>query len=138
MGTPSGANGADLTGFASELIEDGFTPGVTMALFLQGCSGDVNPIGYKDVDHPKDALPLGLTLGHAVLKAARGIETSAACEVAALAPETLQLPRVDASARIEKLEAARMALAEDLQGTHLDLKTFVPLLVKYQMEGGMH
>ena len=44
MGTPSGSNGADLTGFASRLIEDGFSPGVTMALFLQGCSGDVNPV----------------------------------------------------------------------------------------------
>ncbi len=44
MGTPSGSNGADLTGFASRLIEDGLSPGVTMALFLQGCSGDVNPV----------------------------------------------------------------------------------------------
>lgn len=44
MGTPSGSNGADLTGFASRLIEDGLSPGVTTALFLQGCSGDVNPV----------------------------------------------------------------------------------------------
>ena len=55
----------------------------------------------------------------------------------ALAPETLELPRADAAARIAKLQAARIGLADDLQGTHLDLKTFVPLLVKHQMEGGV-
>lgn len=47
MGTPSGGNGADITGFASRLIEDGFSPGITMALFLQGCSGDINPVRPK-------------------------------------------------------------------------------------------
>ena len=40
-----------------------------MALFLQGCSGDVNPIGYKEVDRPKNALLLGEILGHSVLTA---------------------------------------------------------------------
>ena len=64
--------------FASALIEDGLSPGVTTAFFLQGCSGDVNPIGYKDVDRPKDALPLGHILGHTVLRAARAITPSTA------------------------------------------------------------
>ena len=29
-------------------------------------------------------------------------------------------------------------MVDALQGTHLDLKMFVPLLVKYQMEGGAY
>ena len=134
MGTPSGGNGADLTGYAAELIEDGCSPGVTVALFLQGCSGDVNPIGYKDVDRPKDALPLGQMLGHSVLQAARAIVPRAQCELRAVG-ETLQLPRVEASARIVALEAERDRLVASLQGTHLDLKMFVPLLIKYQLGG---
>lgn len=33
--------------------------------------------------------------------------------------------------RIGRLEAERLKLVESLHGTHLDLKSFVPLLVKY-------
>ena len=56
MGTPTGSNGADLTGFASRLVEDALSPGVTMALFLQGCSGDVNPVrAVRAVQHTRSA-----------------------------------------------------------------------------------
>jgi hypothetical protein len=34
--------------------------------------------------------------------------------------------------RIARLEAERLKLVESLQGTHLDLKMFVPLLIKYE------
>ena len=47
MGVPSGANTADIIGFASKVIEDNLSEG-TMALFLQGCCGDINPVFYKD------------------------------------------------------------------------------------------
>ena len=53
-------------------------------------------IGYKDVDRPKDALPLGEMLGHSVLRAAQSITPSATCELAVVS-ETLLLPRVDAA-----------------------------------------
>jgi hypothetical protein len=44
---PSRGNSADITGFASQVIEDNLSEG-TVALFVQGCGGDINPIRYKD------------------------------------------------------------------------------------------
>ena len=62
MGVPSGGNTADLVGFASRVIEDNLGDG-TVALFVQGCGGDINPAGYKDVHRPRHAEPLGNVLG---------------------------------------------------------------------------
>jgi hypothetical protein len=62
QGVPSGANTADITGFASQVIEDNLGDGA-VALFFQGCAGDINPVFYKDVDHPRDAEVLGNMLG---------------------------------------------------------------------------
>ena len=73
QGVPNGGNTADLTGFASKVIEDNLSDG-TLALFLQGCAGDINPVWYKDVDHPRNAEPLGNMLG---LSALQGITQSA-------------------------------------------------------------
>src|SRR5690606_19252230 len=42
LGVPSGGNTADLTGFASRVLEEAFGND-TMALFIQGCAGDINP-----------------------------------------------------------------------------------------------
>ncbi len=74
QGVPNGGNTADITGFASQVIEDNLDED-TIALFVQGCGGDINPIGYKDVDHPRDAEPLGNMLGLSTLKAVRDVET---------------------------------------------------------------
>ncbi len=52
QGVPSGGNTADITGFASQVIEDNLSEG-TIALFLQGCGGDINPVLYKDVNNPR-------------------------------------------------------------------------------------
>ena len=52
----------DITGFASRVIEDVLGDGA-VALFLQGCAGDVNPVLYKDVNHPRDANPWGICSG---------------------------------------------------------------------------
>ena len=109
MGTPSGSNGADITGFASQLIEDGFNPGLTQAFFLQGCSGDVNPIGYKEVDRPKDAEPLGLLLGQSVLQAAKAIPAAAMrtdCELHA----SVQRLQVIHNARIDNVGKAQSCM----------------------------
>ena len=74
QGVPGGGNTADLTGFASRTIEEALGEGTT-ALFLQGCAGDINPVGYKDVAHPRDAEPLGTRLGLSTLKAVRKLKT---------------------------------------------------------------
>jgi hypothetical protein len=131
QGVPGGGNTADLVGFASHVIEDNLGGGA-MALFLQGCAGDVNPLWYKDVDHPRDAEPLGTMLGLSALQAIHGL----ACRDDSrlnVVDEIVPLPRADWTERIARLEAERAKLVESLQGTSLNLKTFLPLIVKYQL-----
>ena len=133
QGVPSGGNSADLSGFASRVIEDHSSPG-TVAFFLQGCGADINPVLYKDVDHPADAEPLGNLLGLSTLRALRTIETTATGPLK-LINETLALPRADLAPHINALEAEQRRLLQSLQGTSLNLKTFIPLLVKYRLGG---
>lgn len=133
QGVPGGANTADVTGFASKVIEDNLSEG-TIALFLQGCGGDINPVMYKDVEHPRSGEPLGNMLGLSTLKAARKIECREDDRLTVL-NETIALPRGDRTQRIFDLEAEQQRLLKSLQGTSLNLKTFIPLLVKYDVSG---
>lgn len=133
QGVPSGGNTADITGFASTAIEENLG-GEAIALFLQGCGGDINPAGYKDFDHPRDAEPLGNRLGLSTLRALRGIETRQENRFTLL-HEKLELPRADMAPRIAALETERDRLAASLTGTTLNFKSFVPLLVKYRTAG---
>ncbi|NOY82756.1 MAG: hypothetical protein GXP31_17295 [Kiritimatiellaeota bacterium] len=130
-GVPNGRNTADIIGFASKVIENSSGAG-TLALFLQGCGGDVNPIRYKDVDAPRDAEPLGNMLGLSTLWALNRIQTSrnATLEVVA---ETLELPRADLAPHIAAMEARRIHLIDALHGTSLNLKTFLHLFLKYNL-----
>jgi hypothetical protein len=129
QGVPNGGNTADITGFASQVIEDNLSPGA-IALFIQGCGGDINPIGYKDVDHPRDAEPLGNMLGLSTLKAIRAAETVPDGRLTVI-NETIELPRADLANRIAEVEAEERRLIDSLTGTSLNLKTFLPLAVKY-------
>lgn len=133
QGVPSGANTADIIGFASKVIEENLSEGTT-ALFLQGCAGDINPVDYKDVDHPRSAEPLGNLLGLSTLRACRKI----ACREdgrLTIVNETIELPRGDRSERIIAMEAEQVRLLGSLKGTSLNLKTFIPLVVKYNVSG---
>ncbi len=129
QGVPSGGNTADLIGFASKVIEENLDAGA-VALFLQGCAGDINPAQYKDVDHPHDAEPLGNLLGLSTLRALRSVAPKPDARLTVI-NETLELPRADFAERIANLEAHRALLLESLQGTSINLKTFIPLAVKY-------
>lgn len=131
QGVPGGGNTADLTGFASKAIEDALGRGA-MALFLQGCAGDINPAFYKDVNHPRDAEPLGTMLGLSTLAALTTVESTEDDRLTVV-NEVIELPRADTSQRIVELEAERMRLVESLKGTSLNLKTFLPLAVKYSL-----
>lgn len=131
QGIPSGENTGDLTGFACRVIEDNLGPG-TVALFLQGCAGDINPVCYKDVDHPRDAEQLGNLLGLSTLKACRKIQSHDAAPLRVL-NESIELPRADLRPRIASLQAEQTRLVRSLKGTSLNLKTFVPLFVKYSV-----
>jgi len=131
QGVPNGGNTADVAGFASAAIENSLSRGA-VALFLQGCAGDVNPAWYKDVDHPRDAAPLGSMLGLSVLQALGKIQCGAAGELK-VSSETIALPRADLAPCIAALEAEQMRLLQSLGGTSLSLKTFLSLVVKYSL-----
>jgi hypothetical protein len=131
QGVPSGGNSADITGFASQVIEDNTSEG-TIALFLQGCGGDINPAVYKDLDHPRDAEPLGNMLALSTLQALRKIKTKDEAPLA-LINEKLSLPRADVAQRIIALEAEQTRLLQSLRGTTLNLKSFLALAAKYNL-----
>ena len=133
MGVPSGGNTVDLTGFASTVIEENLGDGA-IALFLQGCGGDVNPALYKDVDNPRNAETLGNMLGLSTLRALRTIRGKEDDRLKVV-HETVALPRSDNARRIVEMEAQQQRLLGALQGMSLDLKTFLPLAVKYGVSG---
>jgi hypothetical protein len=128
-GVPNGGNTADVIGFASKVIEQNLSEG-TMALFLQGCGGDINPVSYKGVDNPPDAEPLGNMLGLSVLKALKNIH-STKIEKIKLINETMDLPRANFAPRIEAMQAYQAKLLQSLRGTNINLKTFISLIDKH-------
>ncbi len=131
QGVPNGGNTADITGFASQVIEDNLSDG-TIALFLQGCGGDINPVLYKDVNNPRSAEPLGNLLGLSTLRGARKLKTKDDDRLTVLS-ETLALPCADVAQRIIALKSEQQRLVGSLHGTTLNLKTFLPLVVKYNL-----
>ena len=132
QGVPGGANTADITGYASRVIEENLSDGC-IALFLQGCGGDINPIHYKDVHHPRHAEPLGNLLGLSTLRAIRSIKPEADNRLQII-NRTVELPRADVAAKIIELENERLRLAQSFRGTSLNQKSFLQLMVKY----GLH
>lgn len=132
MSPPSKGSSADFPGFASKLIEEVLGDGV-VALFVQGCAGDLNPVRYKEVNRPPDAEPLGTMLGARVLGAVRKIETRPGATLAA-STEALALPRaMDYERRIAAIEAEQKRLLAALRPTNINFKTFLPLLVEHRL-----
>ena len=131
QGVPSGGNTADISGFAAQVIEE--HTGCT-AFFLQGCGADINPVLYKDTDNPPDAEPLGTLLGLSTLRALKGIKSAGEARLACVR-RRLNLPRADLAPAIDALRAEQERLLQALQGTSLNFKEFVPLLVKHSLGG---
>ncbi len=131
---PSGGNTADIPGFASKVIEENCGNGA-LAFFVQGCAGDVNPVLYKDVHNPRDAEPLGNMLGLSALRALKAIPTKAEGTLRVV-HEVVALPRgADLEQRMAAMQAEQSKLLRSLQGTSLNLKTFIPLYVQYKLSG---
>ena len=133
QGVPSGANTADLAGFASQVIEENSGEG-SIALFVQGCAGDINPVYYKDVDHPRDAEMLGNVLALSALRGLHDIESREDDRLRVI-NTSIEVPRADLAQRIADMEAEQSRLVGSLKGTSLNLKTFIPLFVKYAASG---
>lgn len=131
MGILGDGNTADLVGYASRVIENNLSEG-TLALFVQGCGGDINPVRYKDVHHPRHAEPLGNMLGLSVLQAVRKIKCEAVGPLKVL-HEKLDLPRADNTARIDALVAEQSRLLKSLRGTSLNFRSFLELASKYNL-----
>jgi hypothetical protein len=126
-------NTADFPGFASAVLEQ--TLGNDMlAFFLQGCAGDVNPIRYKDVTTPRSAEPLGQMLGASTLKALKNMHKQPSASIHIL-NETIALPRANLAPAIDSLKKRQQYLIETLEGTSLDLKSFVQLYLQQKLSG---
>ena len=131
QGMPSGGNTADLSGFASTAIETSLGGGA-VALFVQGCSADINPISYKNVENPPNAESLGNLLGLSTIRAINDIKVRGEAELK-VTREILELPRADLVQGIQLLEKRQQDLLNALQPTTLNLKSFIPLLIKYKL-----
>lgn len=132
QGSPSGGNTADMTGFSSQVIENNLGPDA-VALFVQGCGGDINPALYKETNLPRNAEPLGNMLGLSTLKAIRKIQCSKN-PAFSVRHTTILLPRADLTERIDAMQREQERLVNSLGGTTLDLKSFLPLMMKYQLD----
>ena len=131
MGTPNGWNTADVTGFSSSVIENNLGNGA-VALFLQGCGGDINPADYKNIDAPRHAEPAGNILGLSTLKAIRRIETRADDRLVVV-NEVIELPRANLAERIQQMESERQRLLNSISGTTLNLRTFLDLTIRHRL-----
>jgi hypothetical protein len=132
MNPPSKGCSADYPGFASKVIEEAIGGGV-VALFIQGCGGDINPVSYKEVTRPPKAEPLGTMLGASVLAGIRTIETKSG-ETLKVSNEVIALPRAaDYETRIAAIQAEQNRLINSLQPTNISFKTFLPLLIEQKI-----
>jgi len=128
MNPPRRGTSADFPAVASRVVEEALGEGA-VAFFVQGCGGDINPVRYKEIDRPADAEPLGSLLGGTVLAGLRRIEPVADAPFR-IESELVELPRgTDFEARIERLEAERVALVAGLTPTNIAFEQFLPALV---------
>ncbi|OGV39436.1 MAG: hypothetical protein A2020_09415 [Lentisphaerae bacterium GWF2_45_14] len=129
IGVPGGAVTANYPGFASKVIEETLGNDV-MALFLQGAGGDISEILYKDISRPRNSESTGMMLGVSALKALENIKTANAS--LSVISETVEFPRrTDIPARIEALLREQDELLQSLRFASLNIKTFMPLYIKY-------
>lgn len=132
MNAPGKGSSADYPAFASKVIEESLGQG-SLAFFIQGAGGDINPVRYKEVNRPADAEPLGNLLGLSVMRAARTISTTPAAALK-VSREVITLPRgQDLESRIAAIEAAQLKLLSSLKPTNINFKTFLPLLIQQRL-----
>ena len=126
MNPPSKGNSADFPGYASRVIEDALGGGV-VAMFVQGCAGDINPVRYKEVNRPPDAEPLGTMLGARVLGALRTMESQADAPLR-VRHTVMAVPLAeDYHRRIAVAEAEQKRVLDGLEPTNIRFRSFLPL-----------
>lgn len=131
-GVPDKSVTAEFPGIASGVIEGQLGHGA-MAFFLQGAAGDITEILYKDVNTPRSCVPFGHSLGLNVLRKLKEIGCSKKAGLAFIS-ERITLPlRRDVPEIIGRLENENRELVAGLRSTSLNVKTFIPLYVRYSL-----
>lgn len=131
-GVPGKRITAEFPGFASAIIEEQLGHDA-MAFFLQGAAGDISEVLYKDVNNVRDCEPFGQMLALSTLKALKGITASETNQISVIA-ETVKFPlRTDIPDRLKILDETEKKLLSSLRSTTLNLKTFLPLYIKYNL-----
>ena len=129
MNPPSKGNSADYPGFASKVIEETLGEG-TVAFFLQGCAGDINPVHYKEINRPADAEPLGNLLGLSVRNVVGKIQTKEGGALK-ISSEIIEVPRgTDLERRIGAIQTEQTKLLGALKPTNINFKTFLPMFLQ--------
>ena len=132
LNPPSVGNSADFPGFASKVIEEGLGHGA-IALFLQGCGGDINPVRYKSVQELPKAETLGNLLGVKVMGALKGLRPVEDGRLRAVI-ERVELPRgSDLASRIASVEMQQRRLVAALKGTDVDFRSFLSLYLQQRL-----
>ncbi len=133
MNSPSKGTSADFPAYASAMIENALGNDA-LAFFVQGCGGDINPVRYKEVQSAADAEPLGNLLGSSVLEGLRNVSTTSEGKLS-VKHHIVSIPRAaDFEQRIVALEAQRLRLVQSLQGTNINFKSFLPLLIQQRLD----
>ncbi|MFO0939683.1 MAG: hypothetical protein U0930_02835 [Pirellulales bacterium] len=132
MNPPNKGSSADFPAYASKVIEQAMGD-ESMAFFVQGCGGDINPVHYKEPTTLPDAEPLGLKLGVRIVESLRNIKMNPEAKLA-LRSQSVSLPRAaDLAERIQRIEHLRTRLVDSLQGTNVNFKSFLPLLIEQRI-----
>ena len=127
-----GLASAKYPGYAAKLIEESIGDHA-VALFIQGAGGNINEAGYKDFAFPYYMEFNGMLLGYGVLRELPKIKT-AVPELKMVRKEVVFPRRNDFDERIAVYEKERQALVDDLRFNALDIKSFLPLYMKYLMD----
>ncbi len=123
---------ADFPGYTSKAIEENLGNSA-VAIFLQGCGGDVYANRYKIINEPQTSEKVGKLLGLTILKAVRSIQTGKDADLKVFT-EKIELPRrADFLEKISTLETEQAELLSSLRFTSLNFKTFLPLYIKYSL-----
>ncbi|MEX1013996.1 MAG: hypothetical protein WDZ80_02440 [Candidatus Paceibacterota bacterium] len=87
---------------------------------------------YKNVAAPRNAETLGVMLGSSILKQINHAQYKEV-ENIEIHNEVIQLPLADLTEAIDSLEARKAELVNSLNGTSLNIKTFMYLYIKYHL-----
>lgn len=132
-GVPGKNVTAEYPGLACSFIEEQLGSHA-MAFFIQGAAGDVTEILYKDRSHPRDCTVFGQMLAESTMEGLKRVRTDKRNNHLAVICDTVSLPlRTDIPALLDSINQRENRLLASLRSTSLNLKSFVPLYIQYNL-----